>query len=132
MENRKIDNNHAHRPMISICGKRHEINLGRVVIDLMGCPRYVTIRISKNKDGIIIFPCKSTERLAFRVPDNIFTDRGAQVHIKGKQFVLELLNANGLDEVINYAVPGDYIEDRKTAVFKMRDAYKNTAKNSVM
>jgi len=54
------------------------------------------------------------------------------VHIKGKQFVLELLNANGLDEVINYAVPGDYIEDRKTAVFKMRDAYKNTAKNSVM
>ena len=118
--------------MISSSGKRHEISLGRVVIDLMGCPRYVTIRISKNKDRIIFFPCKSTERFAFRVPDNLFTDRGSRVHIKGKQFVLELLNANGLDEVVNYAFPGDYIENRKIAVYKMCDAYKNIAKNSVL
>ena len=43
----------------------------------------------------------STDTLAIRVPDNMFTNRGARVRIKSKEFVSELLRENGMDEVIN-------------------------------
>ena len=121
-----MDTNQAHIPMMSICGKRREMTLGRVVIDLMGYPCYLTMRISKNKGSLIFYPCKSTDKLAIRVPDNMFTNRGARVRIISKEFVRELLTENGMDEVINYAIPGKYIEERGIIVFKMQDAFKNT------
>ena len=121
-----MNTNQAHIPMMSICGKRREMTLGRVVIDLMGCPCYLTMRISKNKDSLIFYPCKSTDALAIRVPDNMFMNRGARVRIISKEFVRELLAENGMDEVINYAIPGTYIEERGIIVFKMQDAFKNT------
>lgn len=121
-----MDTNQAHIPMMSICGKRREITLGRVIIEKMGYPCYVTLRISKKKDGLIFFPCKSTDALAVRVPDNMFVNRSARVRIVGKQFVQELLMENGLDEIVNYAVPGTFIEEKQITVFKMQDAFKNT------
>ena len=53
-------------------------------------------------------------------------NRGARVRIISKEFVRELLAENGMDEVINYAIPGTYIEERGIIVFKMQDAFKNT------
>jgi hypothetical protein len=41
----------------------------------------------------------------------MFTNRGARVRIISKEFVRELLTENGMDEVINYAIPGKYIEE---------------------
>ena len=114
-----MNTNQAHIPMMSICGKRREMTLGRVVIDLMGCPCYLTMRISKNKDSLIFYPCKSTDALAIRVPDNMFMNRGARVRIISKEFVRELLAENGMDEVINYAIPGTYIEERGIIVLNM-------------
>ena len=121
-----MNTNQAHIPMMSICGKRREITLGRVVIERLDYPCFVTFRISKKKDGLIFYPCKSTDALAVKVPDNMFENRGARVRIISKQFVQELLVENGMDEVVNYAVPGAYIEDKHLVVFKMQDAFKNT------
>ena len=53
-------------------------------------------------------------------------NRGARVRIISKEFVRELLAENGMDEVINYAIPGTYIGERGIIVFKMQDAFKNT------
>ena len=125
MEAKKVITNQAHLPMMSICGKRREISLGRVVIEQLGYPCYVTIRISKNKDGLMFYPCKSTDELAIKVPDNLFINSGARVRIISKEFVNELLEANGMDRIVNYAIPGTYIESKGAVVFKMQDAFKN-------
>lgn len=66
------------------------------------------------------------DALAVRVPDNMFINRGARVRIISKQFVRELLMENGMDETVNYAIPGEFMEDRRIVVFKMQDAFKNT------
>lgn len=124
-----MNTNQAHIPMMSICGKRHEITLGRGVITMLDYPCFVTLRISKKKDGLIFYPCKSTDALAVKVPDNMFESRGARVRIIGKEFVRELLAENGMDEVVNYAVPGTYIPDRQIVMFKMQNAFKNTQRH---
>ena len=49
-----------------------------------------------------------------------------RVRIKSKEFVSELLRENGMDEVINYAIPGTYIGERGIIVFMIQDAFKNT------
>ena len=123
--------NQAHIPMMSICGKRREITLGRVIIEQLGYPCYVTLRISKKKDSLIFYPCKSTDALAVRVPDNMFINRGSRVRIISKQFIRELLMENGMDETVNYAIPGEFMEDRQIVVFKMQDAFKNTLNDLV-
>ena len=48
------------------------------------------------------------------------------MRIISKEFVRELLTENGMDEVINYAIPGKYIEERGIIAFKMQDAFQNT------
>ena len=130
-EDKNVNTNQAHLPMMSICGKRREITLGRVVIEMLDYPCFVTLRISKKKDGLIFYPCKSTDALAVKVPDNMFDNRGARVRIISKQFVQELLMENGMDEIVNYAVPGTYIKDKQLVVFKLQDAFKNTQRELV-
>ena len=125
-EDESVNTNQAHLPMMSICGKRREITLGRVVIEMLDYPCFITLRISKKKDGLIFYPCKSTDALAVKVPDNMFDNRGARVRIISKQFVQELLMENGMDEIVNYAIPGTYIKDKQLVIFKMQDAFKNT------
>lgn len=125
VENRTVDHNHWHIPMISICGNRSEISLGSSMISILGNPHYVTFKINKQKDSLIFFPCKSTNVLAYRVPDDVHINRGSRVRIKGKEFIRELLQVNGLDERINYAVPGAFVPDKGLTVFHLRDAFIN-------
>ena len=103
-----MNTNQAHLPMMSICGKRREITLGRVVIEMLDYPCFITLRISKKKDGLIFYPCKSTDALAVKVPDNMFDNRGARVRIISKQFVQELLMENGMDHRHALAYPAGH------------------------
>ena len=52
-EDESVNTNQAHLPMMSICGKRREITLGRVVIEMLDYPCFVTLRISKNGDHVV-------------------------------------------------------------------------------
>ena len=36
-----------------------------------------------------------------------------------------------MDETVNYAIPGEFMEDRQIVVFKMQDAFKNTLNDLV-
>ena len=107
---------------ISMLGDKNSISIGKDVIRLLGYPSHICIKINKTGDRILILPCAANENMSFKVPDKLFLDHNCIFRVHSKQFVKQLMQANGMNSNLTYTIPGVYSEENNAALFKLPES----------
>lgn len=111
---------------IEICiqGGRNCISVGKGIVQALGFPEYVAVKVSDQYDDIIFTGCEEKEVMSFRVPDKLFMDHHCVFRIYSKQFVHELMTIHGLDITRSYNYFGEFCKDKNFAIFHLGEGAK--------
>ena len=106
---------------LSLQGGENCISIGKGVINALGRPTHVSLKISDTQDSISIFPCDEDDIMAFRVPERLFKDRKCVMRIISKRFVHGIMSTNDLDISRTYTLVGTYFEKKNVAIFSLAE-----------
>lgn len=107
--------------LISISGKRKTITVSRNVLQALGNPPYICLKINKVMDSFIIEPGIQKEYMSFKVPENLGITKGVAMRMISRPFITAIMEMNGLDLSQTYHVEGEYLEKKNAVVFYMAD-----------
>lgn len=107
--------------LISISGRRKTITISRNVLQVLGSPPYICLKINKVMDSFIIEPGRQKEYMSFKVPENLGITKGVAMRMFSSSFITTIMEMNGLDVSQTYHVEGEYLEKQNTVVFYMAD-----------
>ena len=102
---------------ITINGKRSTIRIRKSVIKVLRNPEYICLRVHKDFSSIAMLPCKSTDFLSFKTPDNFITSARADFRIYSKQFTQSVFDNNNLNLDLSYLFSGRYLEAQNAVIF---------------
>ena len=114
---------------MSLQGKNNRLQVGKDVLRILGAPKYITFRVNKQMDSILIESVEAKHSLSFRVPAAVMEGSEKQMYITSESFVIGLMVRNGLDVTKTYEIPGIYSEKNNAVVFKFEDCELYTDDN---
>ena len=106
---------------ISLQGKNNRLLVGKDVLRVLGAPKYITFRVNRQMDSILIECVEERHNLSFKVPAEVMEGYEKQMYITSESFVLGLMVRNGLDVTKTYELPGIYSEKNNAVVFNFSD-----------
>jgi len=106
---------------ISLQGKNNRLQVGKDVLRVLGAPKYITFRVNRQMDSILIETVEEKHSLSFKVPKAVMDGYEKQMYITSESFVIGLMVRNGLDRTKTYEIPGIYSEKNNAVVFKFED-----------
>ena len=106
---------------ISLQGKNNRLQVGKDVLRVLGAPKYITFRVNRQMDSILIECVEERHNLSFKVPAEVMEGYEKQMYITSESFVLGLMVRNGLDVTKTYELPGIYSEKNNAVVFNFSD-----------
>ena len=112
----------SNRLFASFYGKDFRIYFTKTVMRTLGKPQYICLKINKDRSSFLVMPCEGKDVMSFRVPENLFSERGAKMRIRSQGFVMDLFFRNGLDIEQTYRVEGEYLEKHNAVVFNVKKA----------
>lgn len=107
---------------MSIRGYANELQIGKDVIRVLGAPAYITLKLNKNMDSIMIVGASDKQKLSFKVPAGYYLGRCKQMRVSSKSFVSGILSYNGLDVNATYQFEGVYSEVNNAVIFDLNEA----------
>lgn len=121
MENGKLwrGNKNFVNLIISLYGTSSSIHIYKDVIRVMGVPSFISFRVNKDMDSLMILPCEERDELSFRVPEDILFSPNRKMRIISMNFVGGLMIMNGMDTNRTYRVEGYYLESKNAVVFPL-------------
>ena len=123
MSEKALSNNRkTARVHITLRGKGQSIYISKDAIRLIGTPRYITLRVNSAMDSLLIEESLENNRLSFKVPDDLYSNRNSKMQIASKSFVSGMMTSNALDPDETYIVEGMYSERNNAIVFSVKDA----------
>lgn len=112
---------------ITLSWNENRIICRRNLVRILGSPKYICVRVNKDFTSLILRPCEATDPMSFKVPENLFTDKGSRFRITSKSFVRGLLDKNGYAENCTYAFKGIYSEQYNTVFVSLENGKEITA-----
>ncbi len=106
---------------ISLQGRNNRLQVGKDVLRVLGAPRFITFRVNKQMDSILIECVEERHNLSFKVPAAVMEGSEKQMYITSESFVMGLMVRNGLDVTKTYEIPGLYSEKHNAVVFKFSE-----------
>ena len=105
MNNAITKNNKSLKPYILIQGYKNTITIGKDVIRLLNFPDHICFSVNDTNGSILMFPCNEDNVMAFKVPENLFTNSKTVFRITSKSFVCGIMKKYGLSlsEVYSYS-----------------------------
>ena len=76
---------------ITLQGKQGAIGIRKNVYRAIGCPRYVSLRISYKNNTLMLRPCESKDVMSFQAPKNFLSNHNTNFRVHSLKFVRELL-----------------------------------------
>lgn len=107
---------------IAFYGRSSRVQIGKDVLRVIGAPSYITVRINRNMDSLVIEAAQEKHKLSFKVPDGIMLSHNMQMLLTSESFVHGVMLRNELDLNETYEVPGIYSEKNNAVVFNMADS----------
>ncbi len=103
-------------------GRHNRVQIGKDVLRVIGAPNYITIRVNKNMDSLVVEAAQEKHKLSFKVPDGIMFSHHLQMFLNSESFVHGIMIHNELDLNETYEVPGIYSEKNNAVVFNLADS----------
>ena len=104
---------------LSIMGKDGIIGIHKNTVNVLGQPRYVSLRVSRNNEVLLLRPCEANDVMSFKTPRNFLKDHHVNFRIYSLKFVKDLLKQNELSSNETYFLDGQYIENENAAIFPL-------------
>ena len=104
---------------LTFVGKQNRINIGKETVRLLGCPQFVTIYLSTNRQYLAVAPCDEHNLMSFRVPDDLMQDHRKCLRIYSKAFVESILRERNQFVNGTYCVSGNYSESQHAVLFPL-------------
>lgn len=105
---------------LALQGGRECVCIGKDVIRILGEPTHITLAVSEGYDSIAVCPCDEDDVMSFMVPKKLLVDHHCVFRITSKQFVRDIMKANGLDISKSYPFFGEYSESNNSVKFIFR------------
>lgn len=109
---------------ISLNGSWYSIRIHKSIIRALGSPEYISLRINESIPSIAILPCKSTDFMSFKVPDDFAGNKKVDFKIYSKGFVIGILEKCRLDTEACYIICGKHLGNKNAIVFNVKTAKK--------
>lgn len=114
---------------ITLQGKEGAIGIRKSVYRKMGCPRYVSLRISYKNNALMLRPCESKDVMSFQAPADFLTRHNSNFRVHSLRFVRDLLESNRLDRDTTYVIEGTFSECFNAVLFPLNTATVLNAEN---
>ena len=73
---------------MSLQGKNNRLQVGKDVLRILGAPKYITFRVNKQMDSILIESVEPKHSLSFKVPAAVMEGSEKQMYITSESFVI--------------------------------------------
>lgn len=110
------------RLRISFYGRQGRVQIGKDIVRILGAPPYVSIRVNKAMDSLLIETAHEKHKLAFKVPIDLCFNKDRQMFVSSKSFVIGIMSVNNLDFSKTFQIDGIYSEKNNAVVFNIKDA----------
>jgi hypothetical protein len=107
---------------ITLQGKEGAIGIHKGVYRIIGCPRYVSLRISYKNNTLMIRPCESKDVMSFQAPKDFLSRHNSNFRVHSLQFVQNLLESNSLDQQTTYILEGTFSKLNNAVIFPIDTA----------
>ncbi len=108
---------------ITLQGKEGAIGIRKNVYRAMGCPQYVSLRISYKHNSLMLLPCESKDVMSYAVPEQYKKNSNkSNFRIHSLSFVKSVLLDNGLDIESTYVLEGTKVKDTDAITFSIENA----------
>lgn len=112
---------------IAFYGKYNCLQIGKDVLRVLGGPQYITIRVNKAMDSLLIEAVMEKHKLSFKVPDGIMISHNKKMILYSQSFVQEMMLKNELDINETYELSGIYSESNNAVIFNVADSTKHVS-----
>ena len=110
------------RLFVSLSGKRYRIHICKDIIRVLGRPKYISLKVNKERDSFIVLPCEQKNVMSFKVPERLFESKSVGMRISSQGFIMELFEDNQLNPDRTYRIDGNYLEKFNVVKMDMKDA----------
>ena len=107
---------------ITLQGKQGAIGIRKNVYRAIGCPRYVSLRISYKNNTLMLRPCESKDVMSFQAPKNFLSNHNTNFRVHSLKFVRELLESNNLEQETTYLLEGTFAKRHNAVIFPLNTA----------
>ena len=107
---------------LTLQGREGAIGIRKNTYRVMGCPRYVSLRVSYRKNSLMLLPCESKDVMSYEAPKNFLSKQHINFRMYSQRFVQDLLRDNRLDLDSTYILTGQFLEKPRTVVFPIDTA----------
>lgn len=108
---------------ITLQGKEGAIGIRKNVYRAMGCPQYISLRISYKHNSLMLLACESKDVLLYAVPEKYKKNSNkSNFRIHSLSFVKSVLLDNGLDIECTYILEGAKLKDTDAITFSIENA----------
>lgn len=107
---------------ISLYGRQNCIQIGKDVLRVLGAPPFISFRINREMNSIVIEPAQEKAPLSFPVPEGIMFNKNKQMTVTSASFVIGIMSMNGLDLSETYQIEGIYSEKNNAAIFNINES----------
>lgn len=107
---------------ITLQGKQGAIGIRKNVYRAIGCPRYVSLRISYKNNTLMLRPCESKDVMSFQAPKDFLSNHNTNFRVHSLKFVRELLENNNLELENTYLLEGKYSKRHNAVIVPLNTA----------
>ena len=107
---------------ITLQGKQGAIGIRKNVYRAIGCPRYVSLRISYKNNTLMLRPCESKDVMSFQAPKDFLSNHNTNFRVHSLKFVRELLENNNLELENTYLLEGKFSKRHNAVIVPLDTA----------
>ena len=107
---------------ITLQGKQGAIGIRKNVYRAIGCPRYVSLRISYKNNTLMLRPCESKDVMSFQAPKDFLSNHNTNFRVHSLKFVRELLENNHLELENTYLLEGKFSKRHNAVIVPLNTA----------
>ena len=107
---------------ITLQGKQGAIGIRKNVYRAIGCPRYVSLRISYKNNTLMLRPCESKDVMSFQAPKDFLSNHNTNFRVHSLKFVRELLENNHLELENTYLLEGKFSKRHNAVIVPLDTA----------
>ena len=107
---------------ITLQGKQGAIGIRKNVYRAIGCPRYVSLRISYKNNTLMLRPCESKDVMSFQAPKDFLSNHNTNFRVHSLKFVRELLENNNLELENTYLLEGKFSKRHNAVIVPLNTA----------
>lgn len=111
---------------ISLHGEYRCISLTKDAVRLLGCPKFICLRVNKAYNSIMLKPCEREDPMSYKVPENFLKKHNCVFRIHAQTFVRTILDANGFDPMGTYAFHSMYLPDKNSIIVPLNNPKRDS------